>query len=129
MMRLQSTCAYCGEQLQGRADKKFCNQYCKSAHQYEQRKKTESLFLKIDRQLKLNRKLLKYFNKAGKSVIRKKELIELGFKPGYFTYYWKNKQGKVYLFCYEYGFLEIQDKQKTKYLLVQWQEYMNPDNQ
>jgi hypothetical protein len=59
-----------------------------------------------DKQLKLNRRLLKNFNKAGKAVIRKEELLLEGFIPNHFTQYWKNKKGDVYLFCYEFGFLE-----------------------
>lgn len=65
-------CLYCHQTLSGRADKKYCNQYCKSAHQYEQRKNHESLYFNIDRQLKRNRSLLKYFNKAGKISFAKK---------------------------------------------------------
>lgn len=124
-IKVKTHCQYCQEALTGRSDKKFCNAYCKSAYQYEQRKAKESLFFKIDRQLKKNRSLLKYFNQAGKSVIRKEDLLERGFDPMYFTHYWKNPQAKVYLFCYEYGFMEIQEHQRFKYLLVQWQTYMN----
>jgi len=31
-------------------------------------------------------------------------LIDQGFNPKFFTHYWKNNKGDVYLFCYEYGF-------------------------
>jgi hypothetical protein len=79
----------------------------------------------IDKQLKLNRRLLNHYNKAGKAVIRKTELLKAGFNPKYFTHYWKNQKGDVYLFCYEYGFLEKKEGEKVKYVLVQWQEYMN----
>jgi hypothetical protein len=48
----------------------------------------------------------------------------VGFNPKYFTHYWKNKKGNVYLFCYEFGFLETQEQNKKKYVLVQWQDYM-----
>jgi len=118
-------CLNCGKELMGRSDKKYCNYYCKSALQYLTRKKEETLFFQIDRQLKKNRSLLKQFNKSGKTVIRKSEMLDLGFNPMYFTHYWKNTKGQVYLFCYEYGFLEILDNSKAKYLLVQWQNYMN----
>jgi hypothetical protein len=42
--------------------------------------------------------LLKNYNKAGMSVVRKEALLEEGFNPKYFTHYWKNQKGDVYLF-------------------------------
>jgi len=83
-----------------------------------------TLYNKIDRQLKLNRRLLSHFNKAGKSMVRKEKLLQSGFNPKYFTHYWKNPKGEVYLFCYEYGYLAIQNNGKAKYLLIEWQDYM-----
>jgi hypothetical protein len=72
----------------------------------------------------LNRRILKNFNKAGKATVRKEVLIEQGFNPKHFTHYWKNKKGDIYLFCYEFGFLERVESNKSKFILVQWQEYM-----
>lgn len=119
-------CLECKEEIEGRIDKIFCSPYCKSSyHHKKNRGKGQSFYLQIDKQLKLNRQLLNHFNKAGKAVIRKGELLEAGFNPKYFTQYWKNQKGDVYLFCYEYGFLEKKENDKSKYVLVQWQEYMN----
>ncbi|MCG8579416.1 MAG: hypothetical protein MI866_05845, partial [Bacteroidales bacterium] len=94
------TCPYCHEITQGRSDKKFCSPYCKSAYLYQQNKNNpDSLFNTIDRQLKTNRRLLKAYNKAGKSTIRKEVLLSEGFNPKYFTHYWKTQKGNLYLFC------------------------------
>lgn len=120
---MEKTCLNCKEIIIGRIDKVFCNAYCKSNYHYESKKKQEpSLFQKIDKQLKLNRKLLTHFNQAGKSIIRKEKLLEAGFRPKFFTHYWKNHKGEVYLFCYDVGFLEIKDRGIPKYLLVDYQE-------
>jgi hypothetical protein len=119
-------CPACGDIITGRTDKKFCTSYCKSNFHYSNSlKKEESFFRKIDNQLRLNRRLLKNYNKAGKAVERKDALIEDGFNPKYFTHYWKNQKGDVYLFCFEFGFLEKKESEKEKYVLVQWQDYMN----
>lgn len=118
-------CPVCGTMLKGRSDKKYCSVKCKSIHQYEQRQETEAFFLKVDRQLKINRKLLKRYNKSGFTTIRKSELINQGFDPKFFTHYWKNKKGEVYLFVYEYGFLSARNNDKEKYVLVTWQDYMS----
>lgn len=118
-------CPVCGTMLKGRSDKKYCSVKCKSIHQYEQRQETEAFFLKVDRQLKINRKLLKRYNKSGFTTIRKSELINQGFDPKFLTHYWKNKKGEVYLFVYEYGFLSARNNDKEKYVLVTWQDYMS----
>jgi len=118
-------CLNCKEKLEGRSDKIFCTPYCKSSYHYQKSiEKEDNLFKKIDKQLKLNRRLLKNYNKAGKAVIRKEELLKVGFNPKYFTHYWKSQQGDLYLFCYEYGFLDKKENNKSKYVLVKWQEYM-----
>ncbi len=64
--------------------------------------------------MRLNRKLLKEYNKAGKSVVRSKVLLDFGFDPNFFTHYWKNQKGEVYLFVYEYGFFEKNGERKGK---------------
>lgn len=118
-------CLECNEEINGRSDKKFCSSYCKSAYHYRIKKEEKkSLFRQIDEQLKMNRRLLKEYNKAGKSIIRKDTLISEGFNPRYFTHYWKAQNGNLYLFCYEYGFMEKKEKNAMKYVLVKWQKFM-----
>lgn len=119
-------CEYCKEEMEGRQDKVFCSPYCKSAFHYEKNKgKAKSRFKLVDDQLKTNRRILSKYNKAGKAVIRKEELEAEGFDPNFFTNFWKTKNGDVYLFCYEYGFLKKKENNRFKYVLVLWQEYMN----
>ena len=119
-------CLGCGEEIFGRIDKKYCDQHCKSAYQYNQIKKDKtSLHHKITQQLRNNRKILKDHNMAGKATVRESELKKLGFNPRIFTHYWQTKDKKTYLFVYEYGFHKIVANKKTKYSLVKWQDYMN----
>lgn len=118
-------CVECNEILIGRLDKKFCSVHCKSSYHYKLNlEKGDNQFIKIDRILKQNRRILKSYNKAGKATVRKEELINVGFNPKHFTHYWKNQKGDIYLFCYEYGFLEKLENGKYKYVLVIWQDYM-----
>jgi hypothetical protein len=120
------SCKYCGEKLKGRIDKTFCTPSCKSSYHYElNRDRENNLFKQIDDQLKRNRRLLKNYNKAGKATVRKETLLAEGFNPKYFTHYWKNKKNDVYLFCYEFGFIQRKENGKSKYVLIQWQKYMD----
>jgi len=121
------TCPVCEVLVKGRSDKIFCSTKCKSIDQYENRQETEAFYLKVDRQLRMNRKLLKRYNKSGFTTIRRTELLKEGFNPKFFTHYWKNKKGDVYLFVYKYGFHLTKDKEKEKYVLVTWQDYMTKD--
>lgn len=91
---------------------------------YKEKQNPDRFYNKVDNQLKLNRKLLKEYNKGGKVTIRTKVLLELGFDPNFFTHYWKNQKGEVYFFVYEYGFLKKNENRKDKYVLVTWQDYM-----
>lgn len=119
-------CFNCGEVLVGRVDKKFCDSYCKSAFHYKEKQKNENKFYRrVESQIKLNRRLLKEFNKSGKSTVRSDLLLNKGFSPDFFTHYWKNKKGEVYLFVYEFGFLRVKQNGRDKFVLVRWQEYMD----
>ena len=124
-MGTKRLCLACEQELQGRTDKKFCDPYCKSAYHYKKsRDGNAGFYATVDRKLKTNRKILKSFNKAGKATVRANTLIRQGFDPNFFTHYWKNKQGDVYLFVYEYGFLSKLENGKKKFILVTWQAYM-----
>ena len=127
-MTTQSLCLYCKLPLLGRSDKKYCDPYCKSAHQYQKRKSLPETFYKtVSNQLNTNRKLLKQFNKAGKSIVRAALLLDEGFSPNFFTHLWRNRSGEIYFFVFEYGFLIKKENGKEKYVLVTWQDYMRPN--
>lgn len=121
-------CLECHQRIEGRKDKKFCSYYCKSSYHYKKNKeKEETLFEKIDTQLKKNRKILRQYNKSGKSIVRKQVILDEGFNPRFFTHYYKTQNGNLYLFCYEFGFMETKENDKLKYVLVTWQKYMEKD--
>ena len=122
---MERLCLSCAKKIEGRIDKLFCSPYCKSSYHYiKNRKEEKTRFKKVDEQLKRNRNILKHYHKTGKTTLLKSELIEKGFNPNYFTNYWKNKKNEVYLFCYEYGFLSIGNNSSKKYVIVDWQDYM-----
>jgi len=123
---MQRKCLVCAKPIEGRKDKIYCDVYCKSSHQYKKIQAGQlSTHHKINLQLRLNKKILKRMNQAGKATIRESDLLSYGFNPRIITHYWRNKEGKTYLFVYEYGFMKIYQNYKTKYALIKWQDYMN----
>lgn len=118
-------CPICGVPVAGRSDKLYCSPQCKNAASYDRFNKQEQFYKRVDRQLKINRKLLKKYNKDGFTTLRQDKLKREGFDPRFFTHYWKNAKGDVYLFCYDFGFLSIEHNGLKKYLLVLWQDYMS----
>ncbi len=119
-------CLACNEIVKGRTDKIFCSPFCKSSYHYKKNiENDDNMFVKIDKTLKQNRRILKSYNKSGKSTVRKETLLKEGFNPKYFTHYWKGTNNNLYLFCYEYGFMETSEKGSSKYILFTWQKYMD----
>ena len=123
-MAEKKVCPICETPIRGRADKIYCSLNCKSAYQYEQRLEKDKFYLQVDKQLKKNRKTLKKYNRTGMTSLRREVLHKEGFDPNFFTHYWKNKKGGVYLFSYDYGIQKIMDGVKEKYLIIEWQEFM-----
>jgi hypothetical protein len=71
--------------------------------------------------LRKNRRILEKYNPDGKSKVSKSKLLEDGFKFRYFTNVYETKSGKTYYFCYEQGYLPIDN---DWYALVVRQEYV-----
>lgn len=117
-------CPVCGAVVKGRSDKVYCSIECRTVKQYERRMDNEQFFIQVDKQLKINRKILKKYNVSGLTTIRREILHNEGFNPHLFTHFWKNPKGDAYLFCYDIGFLGITHNGKEKYLLITWQDYM-----
>ena len=113
-------CPVCNTLVIGRRDKKYCSINCKSIAQYEKRIDENKFYFQVDTQLKINRKILKKYNKIGKTAIRKEVLHNEGFDPNYFTHFRKTTENSVYFYCYDFGFLNINDNNKNKYLIINW---------
>lgn len=76
----------------------------------------------INNILRKNRRILAKLNPSGKTKITRDKLLAQGFNFQYFTNQYKTKAGKVYHFCYEHGYLELDG---NMIMLVVRQEYVD----
>ena len=118
---MSKTCLNCGEIIIGRTDKKFCSDQCRNTFNNKIKREHEKLILDINKILRHNRKILKQFNPEGKTTIKREYLGKMNFDFRYHTHTFKTKNENIYKFCYEYGYLELDDE---KVLIVNWQPYM-----
>ncbi len=109
------TCLECGEKLRGRADKKFCSDTCRIAYNNRLNSDDTNYMRNVNNILRRNRRILQALNPAGKTRISREKLAEKGFDFTYFTSQYKTREGAVYHFCYEQGYLELDNNQ---FLLV-----------
>jgi predicted nucleic acid-binding Zn ribbon protein len=106
---MEKHCIECGEIIRGRSDKKFCSDQCRTSFNNQLKQETNGLVKKITYTLRKNRRILLELNPNGKTKIHRKTLLDLGFNFNYYTNMYKTKNGNTYYFCYEHGYLVIDD--------------------
>lgn len=109
------TCIECGDSFNGRADKKFCSDLCRNAHNNKLNSDQTNLVRNINNILRRNRRIIENLLPEETAKVSQQKLIEKGFNFNYFTNINTTKTGKNYTFCYEYGYLPIEG---NYYLLV-----------
>lgn len=101
-------CLECGSPIQGRRDKKFCDDQCRNDFNNRLVSETSEEFKAINLILRKNRKILEeMISPEGKSKISGKSLTEKGFNFTYITHLYTTKTGSTYRYCYEYGYLPL----------------------
>jgi predicted nucleic acid-binding Zn ribbon protein len=118
---MDNACIYCGTKLKGRTDKKFCDDQCRNAWHNSNPNRSEAFIKKINKILRKNRSIMRFSSPEGKTTVRKDFILGLGFDFNYFTNHYTTKNNNTYHFCYDYGYLLLEDE---KVLIVRWQKYM-----
>lgn len=98
-------CAYCDHIIRGRSDKKFCNDFCRSAYHYEINRNTSTLVHAINLHLRRNRKILQSFLPTSQETteVERDRVLVYGFNFMYFTHT-KVVNNITYYFCYDFGY-------------------------
>jgi hypothetical protein len=106
---MDKLCYECGTEIKGRVDKKFCDDSCRSAFNNKINNENNALVKKVNKILRKNRTILFALNPDGKAKTNKSHLMRAGFNFEYFTHTYTTKEGKTYYFCYEQGYLPLEN--------------------
>lgn len=118
---MTKTCLECKTKLNGRSDKKFCSDYCRNSYNNKLNRDHTVYMRKVNNNLRKNRRILAKFNPKGKGKVHRMALLEEGFNFHYFTNIYRTKAGKEYYFCYDQGYIQIDE---DTYALVVKQDYV-----
>ena len=106
---MERTCPECGDKLIGRADKKFCSDACRNAHNNSLNKDTKNLIRNVNNRLRKNYRILEALNAKDKTTVHKETLLKHGFSFTFFTSQYTTKAGKTYNYVYDQGYLPLDE--------------------
>lgn len=102
-------CPECGEPITGRIDKKFCSDLCRNAFNNKVNSDSTNYVRNINNILRKNRRILEDLLQGDKITLPKQKLVDKGFNFKYITNQSLTKNNHTYFFCYEYGFLPLEN--------------------
>ena len=111
----EKVCLECGTKIIGRADKKFCSDQCRVSYNNRLNSNETNFMRNVNNVLRKNRRILIELNTSGKSKVTGDILHRQGFDFNLFTSTYTTKEGAIYHYCYEQGYLQVD---KNWYLLV-----------
>ena len=114
-------CLSCEKPVKGRSDKKFCDDYCRAAFNNDLKSASNNLVRNVNNALGKNRRILESLLPQGDATAKTNhdKLIEKGFQFKYHTHIYNAKTEKTYFYCYEYGYLPLEN---NWYLIVKKNE-------
>lgn len=103
-------CLRCGNTITyGRADKKFCCDYCKNMYHNEKNKEYVKIHSRVTRALDRNYKLLLSLIENGKTSVQMADMLQWGFLPEYITGLSKSRM-KIDYRCYDITYNRSESK-------------------
>lgn len=120
---MERLCLDCQQPIVGRADKKFCDDQCRTNYNNRLKADDDSSLKHINKILRKNYSILKSCNPGGKTKVKRELLLQKGFDFSYHTHLYTTQKGNTYFFCYDYGYLLLE---KEEVLLVKREEKGKP---
>ena len=110
-------CQSCGQILQGRTDKKFCDDGCRNNFNNQQNSVQNKEIRIINRVLKRNRAILLAILSVGEkpTKVDREYLLLEGFNFRYMTHQEVGSDGQSYQICYDVGLISLKN---MDYLIV-----------
>ena len=121
-METAKKCLECGRELFGRSDKRFCSDQCRTSYNNRLNSDRTNYMRKVNRILRKNRKILHDLNPHGKTKIHREKLMTRGYNFTFHTNIYTTRSGTAYYFCYDQGYLAIED---NYLMLVVREEYVD----
>ena len=111
MIETEKQCQACGKKVRGRTDKKFCDDICRNHFNNKLKAEPNNLVRNINNALGKNRRILEKLLPAHEEMMKvaREKLLQEGFQFRYITHIHTNKKGTTYFFCYDHGFLHLDD--------------------
>lgn len=103
----EKKCEDCGTPIVGRTDKRFCSDQCRNNHNNRLNSDSNSRMRSTNNVLRRNRRILLTLNTHGRTVIRKGQLLAMGFDFNHVTSLSATRQGVPCYYCYEQGYLPM----------------------
>ncbi len=105
------TCLTCSKPIQGRVDKKFCDDYCRNAYNNQAKAINKNLIRNVNNALRKNRNILEALvpDAEGMAKSHRDKLVQAGFQFRYMTHTYTNRKGNIYYYCYDYGYLPLEN--------------------
>ena len=103
---IKRCCAFCGKELTGRSDKKFCDDMCRNNHAYQHARVENEVINKINKSLLYNRNILRSITKRGRKIVKRQALRDLDFNFDVITGVhaaYKNQEYKFFLLFQKFG--------------------------
>lgn len=103
-------CLTCGKTIRGRSDKKFCDDYCRNNYNNQLKAGDNNYVRNINNALRKNRRILTSLLPETEEMKRipKDTLVQQGFLFKYITHTYTNTRGNTYFFCYDYGYMPLE---------------------
>ncbi len=110
-------CIFCGRELSGRSDKKFCDDNCRNNYGYQHNKYNNDVVNKINKSLLYNRNILKSITKCRRKIVKKQMLVDNDFDFDMMTGVRKTHKQQEYRLLYDYAYRCVNDEDV---LVIRW---------
>jgi hypothetical protein len=104
---MERKCLECGDKLIGRADKRYCSDACRNAHNNSLNKDGKNLLRNVNNRLRKNYRILEALNAKDKTKTKKETLLKHGFNFKFYTSQYITKTGSIYNYVYDQGYLPL----------------------